>query len=128
MGYAKKHLGNPLPENTDIDWDNDRDFDFEFEMGLSPLFDVKMDKKSKFNYFKIEADNKMVDHYTTDMAKRYGSMTKAEKSKKTDLIMGEFTQLDTEGNVLEGGISHSASVALDIISDKKAQKVLTGIT
>ena len=69
----------------------------------------------------------MVDHYTSDMAKRYGSMTNPEKSEKTDLIMGEFTQLDSKGNVLEGGINHSASVALDVVSDKKAQKVLTGV-
>ena len=81
-----------------------------------------MDKKSKFDYLKIKADKKMIDHYTTDMAKRYGSMTNPEKSEKTDLMMGEFTQLDMEGNVLEGGIQNTASVALDVVSDKKAQK------
>ena len=121
-------LGNPLPTTTDLDWDNSTDFNFEFEMGLSPAFEVNMDKKSKFDYYKIEADKKMVDHYTSDMTKRYGSMTNPEKSEKADLIMGEFTQLDSEGNVLEDGINHSASVALDIVSDKKAQKVLTGVT
>jgi trigger factor len=69
----------------------------------------------------------MLDHYTTDTAKRYGSMTHPEKSEKTDLMMGEFTQLDAEGNVLEGGIKHSASVALDVVTDKKAQKALIGL-
>ena len=120
-------LGNPLPTTKEVDWDNTSDFDFEFEMGLSPAFEVKMDKKSKFDYLKIEADKKMVDHYTADMAKRYGSMTNPEKSENTDLMMGEFMQLDAEGNVLEGGISHTASVALDVVSDKKAQKALTGV-
>tara|TARA_Y100001978_G_scaffold203321_1_gene228230 strand:- start:188 stop:1525 length:1338 start_codon:yes stop_codon:yes gene_type:complete len=120
-------LGNPLPTTTEVDWNNASDFDFEFEMGLSPTFELKMDKKSKFDYLKIEADKKMVDHYITDMAKRYGSMTNPEKSEKTDLMMGEFTQLDAEGNVLEGGINHTASVALDVVSDKKAQKALTGV-
>tara|TARA_B100000900_G_scaffold309321_1_gene268018 strand:+ start:166 stop:1506 length:1341 start_codon:yes stop_codon:yes gene_type:complete len=120
-------LGNPLPTTTEVDWDSASDFNFEFEMGLAPVFEVKMDKKSKFEYFKIEADKKMVDDYTNDMAKRYGSMTNPEKSEKTDLMMGEFTQLDADGNVLEGGIKHSASVALDVVSDKKAQKALTGV-
>ena len=120
-------LGNPLPTTSEVDWDNASDFDFEFEMGLSPVFEVKMDKKSKFDYLKIEADKKMVDHYTSDMAKRYGSMTNPEKSEKADLIMGDFTQLDAEGNVLQGGINHSASIALDVVSDKKAQKALTGV-
>ena len=61
------------------------------------------------------------------MAKRYGKMTQPEKAEKTDLMMGEFTQLDAEGHVLEGGIKHTASVALDIIQDKKAQKALVGL-
>lgn len=120
-------LGNPLPLTKDVDWDHATNFDFEFEMGLSPQFEVKMTKKSKFDYLKIEADKKMLDHYTIDTAKRYGSMTHPEKSEKTDLMMGEFTQLDAEGNVLEGGIKHSASVALDVVTDKKAQKALTGL-
>lgn len=121
-------LGNPLPLTADVDWDNATDFEFDFEMGLAPEFEVKMDKKTKFDFFKIEADEKMVDHYTNDMAKRYGSMTSPEKSAATDLMMGEFIQLDDEGNVLEGGINHSASVAIDIIADKKAKKALTGVS
>lgn len=120
-------LGNPLPLTKDVDWDHATNFDFEFEMGLSPQFKVKMTKKSKFDYLRIEADKKMLDHYTTDTTKRYGSMTHPEKSEKTDLMMGEFTQLDAQGNVLERGIKHSASVALDVVTDKKAQKALIGL-
>ena len=69
----------------------------------------------------------MVDKYVNDMAKRYGKMTEPAKSEKTDLIMGEFTQLDDDGNVLERGVNHTASVALDIIQDKKAQSTLVGL-
>ena len=120
-------LGNPLPLTSEVDWDNATDFTFEYEMGLAPEFKVTLDKKGKFDFLKIVADKKMVDHYVTDMAKRYGKMTQPEKAEKTDLMMGEFTQLDAEGHVLEGGISHTASVALDIIQDKKAQKALVGL-
>ena len=120
-------LGNPLPLTSEVDWDNATDFEFEYEMGLAPEFKVTLDKKSKFDYLQIVADKKMVDHYVTDMAKRYGKMTQPEKSEKTDLMMGEFTQLDGEGNVLEGGINHTSSVVLDIIQDKKAQKALVGL-
>lgn len=119
-------LGNPLPLTSEVDWDNATDFEFEYEMGLAPEFKVTLDKKSKFDYFQIVADKKMIDHYVTDMAKRYGKMTQPDKSEKTDLMMGEFIQLDGEGNALEGGINHTSSVALDIIQDKKAQKALVG--
>jgi trigger factor len=120
-------LGNPLPLTTEVDWDNDTDFVFEYEMGLAPEFTVAIDKKGKFDFLKIVADKKMVDHYVNDMAKRYGKMTQPETSEKTDLIMGEFTQVDSEGEPIEGGIQHTASVALDIIQDKKAQKALVGL-
>jgi len=120
-------LGNPLPLTTEVDWDNDTDFVFEYEMGLAPEFSVAIDKKGKFDFLKIVADKKMVDHYVTDMAKRYGKMTQPETSEKTDLMMGQFTQVDSKGQVVEGGIQHTASVALDIIQDKKAQKALLGL-
>ena len=121
-------LGNPLPLTSEVDWDSASDLEFEYEMGLAPEFNVSLDKKSKFDYLQIVADKKMVDHYATDMAKRYGKMTQPEKSEITDLMMGEFSQLDEEGNPLEGGINHTSSVALDIIQDKKAQKVLVGLS
>jgi trigger factor len=120
-------LGNPLPLTSEVDWDNATEFTFEYEMGLAPQFKVNLDKKAKFDFLKIIADEKMVDHYVNDMAKRYGKMTQPTKSEKTDLVMGEFNQLDVDGNLLEGGINHNASVALDILQDKKAQKALIGL-
>ena len=120
-------LGNPLPLTTEVDWDNDSDFSFEYEMGMAPEFSVPLDKKDKFDFFKIVADTKMVDHYTNDMAKRYGKMTQPEKSALTDLMMVEFFQLDDSGAVLEGGVNHTSSVALDIVLNKKVQKSLIGL-
>ena len=63
-------LGNPLPVTKEVDWDNSTNFEFEFDMGLAPDFKVSLDKKIKFDYLKIVADQKMVNHYTNDMAKR----------------------------------------------------------
>jgi trigger factor len=120
-------LGNPLPLTTEVDWNNDSDFSFEYEMGMAPEFSVPLDQKGKFDFFKIVADTKMVDHYTTDMAKRYGKMTQPEKSALTDLMMVEFFQLDDSGAVLEGGVNHTSSVALDIVLNKKVQKSLVGL-
>ena len=120
-------LGNPLPLTTEVDWDNASDFSFEYEMGMAPEFSVPLDQKGKFDFFKIVADTKMVDHYTNDMAKRYGKMTQPEKSALTDLMMVEFFQLDENGAVLEGGVNHTSSVALDIVQDKKVQKSLVGL-
>ena len=121
-------LGNPLPLENNIDWENSVDFEFKFEMGLAPDFKVDLDKKVKFNFYKIKADKKMIDHYCNDVAKRYGSMIHPEISEENDLILGDFVQLDNKKNILEGGISHTASVALDVIMDKKSKKLLIGVS
>ena len=121
-------LGNPLPLENNIDWENSVDFEFKFEMGLAPDFKVDLDKKVKFNFYKIKADKKMIDHYSNDVAKRYGSMIHPDISEENDLILGDFVQLDNKKNILEGGISHTASVALDVIMDKKSKKSLIGIS
>ena len=121
-------LGNPLPLENNIDWENSVDFEFKFEMGLAPDFKVNLDKKVKFNFYKIKADKKMIDHYSNDVAKRYGSMIHPDISEENDLILGDFVQLDNKKNILEGGISHTASVALDVIMDKKSKKSLIGVS
>lgn len=121
-------LGNPLPLENNIDWENSVDFEFKFEMGLAPDFKVDLDKKIKFNFYKIKADKKMIDHYCNDVAKRYGSMIHPDISEENDLILGDFVQLDNKKNILEGGISHTASVALDVIMDKKSKKSLIGVS
>lgn len=120
-------LGNPLPLQSNVDWDNSTDFDFEFEMGLTPEFKVALDK-GKFDYLKIVADEKMVNHYVGDMTKRYGKLIQPEKSEDNDLLMAEFSELDDQGSVLTGGINHTASVALDIINDKKIKSSLIGLS
>ena len=89
-------LGNPLPLENNIDWENSVDFEFKFEMGLAPDFKVDLDKKVKFNFYKIKADKKMIDHYSNDVAKRYGSMIHPDISEENDLILGDFVQLDNK--------------------------------
>ena len=120
-------LGNPLPLQSNVDWDNSTDFDFEFEMGLSPEFKVAFDK-GKLDYLKIVADEKMVNNYVADMTKRYGKLIQPKKSEDNDLLMAEFSELDDHGSILAGGINHTASVALDIIKDKKIKSSLIGLS
>ena len=50
-----KVLGSPMPvKDQKVDWENDSTFNFEYEIGLSPDFDVKISKKDKLTYYKIE--------------------------------------------------------------------------
>jgi trigger factor len=116
----------PIDEKP-IDWENTQDFTFVYEIGFAPEFDVKITAKDKLNYFKIKADDKLVDSYCTDIAKRYGKMSNPEVSVEGDLILCAIERLDVDGNVVKNGISNEATVAMDYISDKKIKKQFIGV-
>lgn len=120
-------LGNPLPvEQNDIDWDKADHFSFEYELGLAPDFELKVNKKVKVPYYKLQADKEMVDRYTTDYAKRFGKMTYPEVTGENTLIKADFIELDKNNEPVQEGITKSATLTFESISDKKAQKEFTG--
>lgn len=124
-----KVLGSPMPKDSQqVDWENTSTFTFEFEIGLSPDLDVKITKKDKVKYYQIQADNKLVDNYANDIAKRYGAMSKPEVSEEGDLVFCEIVQIDVDGNVMENGVRNEATVSMDFISDKKIKKQFIGVT
>jgi trigger factor len=124
-----KVLGSPMPKDSQqVDWENTSTFTFEFEIGLSPDLDIKITKKDKVKYYQIQADNKLVDNYANDIAKRYGAMSKPEISEEGDLVFCEIVQIDVDGNVMENGVRNEATVSMDFISDKKIKKQFIGVT
>ena len=123
-----KVLGSPMPKDSQqVDWENTSTFTFEFEIGLSPDLDVKITKKDKVKYYQIQADNKLVDNYANDIAKRYGAMSKPEISEEGDLVFCEIVQIDVDGNVMENGVRNEATVSMDFISNKKNKKQFIGV-
>ena len=123
-----KVLGSPMPlSDNEIDWKNNSDFIFEYEVGLAPEFDVKISKKDKLDFYKIEADKKLVDNYCNDIAKRYGKMSNPSKSIAGDLVYCLIQQLDSNGDIDSSGISNEATVSIDTIKEKKYQKMFIGV-
>lgn len=124
-------LGNPLPnteekENT-IDINESKELEFTYDIGLAPDFDINLTEKDKYNYYTVKIDDELLDKYTKDIAKRYGAVSEAEKSEETDLVNGEFVELDKNGNPKEDGITHTSTIAVEYIEDKKVQKELIGL-
>jgi trigger factor len=121
-------LGNPLPKDgLNIDWATPgADLTFTYELGLSPKVDVKITKKNKLDYFKIKADEKMIDGFIENIAKRYGKMASPEEVTEGDLMYGEFVEVDENGNDVEGGIIHNASLSLETVKDAEVTKALLG--
>tara|TARA_Y100000782_G_scaffold115604_1_gene161401 strand:+ start:4884 stop:6293 length:1410 start_codon:yes stop_codon:yes gene_type:complete len=124
-------LGQPLPqEGSDVVFDANTypEIEFTYEIGLAPDFSVNISDKDKFNYSTIKVDEELIEKYTNDLARRYGKVENAEKAEEKDMLQGEFKELDAEGNVVEGGIESTSTIALEFIEDEKAKKPLVGAT
>ena len=118
-----KVLGSPMPlTDNEIDWKNNTDFVFEYEVGLAPDLSVKISQKDKLTYYNIKADDKLIENYCNDIAKRYGKMTNPSESIAGDLVYCLIQQLDATGEIDASGISNEATVSIDSIKDKKFQK------
>lgn len=112
-------LGNPLPKFTqELNWESD-DFSFEFELGLAPQFEVSFDGKNDLTYYKIVADDKMLDEQVTRIQKQFGKMISKNEVAQEDDIRGTFVNT-------EKGIDAPAQITLDIFKDKKAAAKFIG--
>lgn len=112
-------LGNPLPKiNEDFNWDAD-DFSFEFELGLAPEFTVDLEAKNKIAYYKITADDKMLDDQVQRIQKQYGKLISKDTVEEGFDVTGTFTNE-------ENGINNTVTISLDIFKDKKTAKKFIG--
>ena len=120
-------LGDPLPceeEQKEIDWENASEIDFSFDIGLSPEFDLKLSKKDKFTAYSITPDKKVLDSYSDNYARRYGSFktcTVVEDGK--EMVKGSFVEMSAEGTVQEGGIYvPESTIYLEFMKDDEIEK------
>ncbi len=122
-------LGNPLPKEQDekIDFETQQEFEFLYEMGLSPQFSVNISSKEKFTKYDVLMDEKLIEKQIKDLAKRYGKVSQPETSGEEDMLIGEFTELDKDGKVKDGGIKNSSTIYIDGIEDEKIKKSLAGL-
>jgi trigger factor len=121
-------LGNPMPKNdTEVNWDNPSSMEFNYRLGLAPKFEVNLSANKSFDYITIKVDDEMVNEQIKSMRERYGKIVQAEVSQEDDMLMGEFEQLDADGNSLEGGIKKSATIFIRRVEDEATKKSLIGL-
>lgn len=122
-------LGNPIPfekEEVKGDFNNPADFEFAFEIGITPEFKIDSTLKETFNYVSVKIDDELINKQIDDLRRRYGKLVASEKIGDTDLVMAQFTELNEDKSVKEGGIVHSSTISIEFVEDKKAKKELTG--
>lgn len=125
-----KILGSPLPKEDnnlpEFDPNTYPEMEFNYEIGLAPDFKLKISEKDKFTKYKVKVDDALLNKYTDDLARRYGSMKEADKAGENDMLNGQFVELDEKGQPKENGIKHNSSISLEFLEDEKIKKELTG--
>lgn len=123
-------LGEPLPnesEDNQIDFDKDEDFAFKFDIGLTPEFDLTLNKKNQLSYYnvKLEEDllNKQIDAYKQN----FGTYkTIEEPAVETDLIKGTLTEVENGKDKENGLVIENAILMPSYVKDEETKKNFTG--
>ncbi|SDL80927.1 trigger factor [Daejeonella rubra] len=123
-------LGQPLPkidDSKEFNWDFTDNFEFVYELGLAPEFDLEFTSKDKLVNYQVKVDPETLASRITNLRKSYGKMSNPDVSADDDVLYADLKQLSADGSVFEGGISATASVRLDQVSDTKIKKSLIGL-
>lgn len=122
-------LGNPIPKESNDpigNFDDPKEFEFSFEIGYSPSFELPISVKSKFDYNKVKIDESLLNKQIEDLRRRYGKLVSSELVGPKDMLIGKFTELNSDGSEKENGVSHSATISLEFIEDTKTVEQFIG--
>jgi trigger factor len=123
-------LGQPLPKpdgEREFKWDGTDEFRFDYEVGLAPQFTLDLSSKDRVPFYKIAIDEETLAERMKNLRRSYGKMTNPDVSAENDVLYAGLVQLSPDGSVFEGGISNTASVRLELVTDEKIKKSLTGL-
>jgi trigger factor len=123
-------LGQPLPkmdEHKHYNWDFTDDFEFDYELGLAPEFSADFSADDKLTQYIIKADEEVLAERIKNLRKGYGKMTNPDVSADGDVLYSELEQLSPDGSVFENGITNTASVRLDQVTDEVVKASLIGL-
>lgn len=122
-------LGNPLPDDeaaANIDWDNQKEFEFQYRIGLSPEVDLELSDAIEVDYHKIKVAEESIDQFINEARKRHGNMINPGTAEAEDVLYGEFTELDDNGNPKEDGKTNKTNVFIRFIKDEAIKNQLIG--
>lgn len=120
-------LGNPIPkEDNKVDFEKQTEWTFNYELGLAPQFDVKLDNNQSFVYNTVKIDEDLVEKYLKDVKRNYGKPSNPDVAEATDVLYLDIVELDSDNNIVAGGIFKSTSVGIDRLKNEAAKAKLIG--
>jgi trigger factor len=122
-------IGNPLPnmeKSSKINFKTQKDFDFYFDIGLAPEIEIKLTKEIVVPSYSIKITDTEIDKAFEDIKVRFGDDENPEVAEEGDAFQGKFIEVDSDGNVVTGGVENDGFLKYDDIKLKMIQKKFVG--
>lgn len=121
LGYPLSSLNTP----SELDIDKKDEFKFAFDLGLAPTFDLSISSKDKLELFDISVSDKEIDEDIEYARKRHGKMEDVEQAEGEDIIYANITELNENGEALDGGIADKQiSLVPNLVQDEPTKNAL----
>ena len=113
-------FAQPIPLELDsrqLDMNNPADYSFDFEIGLKPAINIDL-SSIHVTKFSVDITDDMINEEVERLSVRHGKMTEPEVVESDDNVLNvEFTEIDSEGNVVENGINKGNSLLVKYFSE-----------
>lgn len=113
-------FAQPLPLESDarqLDMNNPADYAFAFEIGLKPAIDIDV-KNITVTRHKVDVTDAMIDEEIERLKVQHGKMTDPEEVTTDENVLNvTFSETDTEGNPIEGGINKGNSLLVKYFAE-----------
>ena len=122
-------LGTPMAYDEDFeknDMKTDGPFVYRFDVAVAPEINAGLGADDTIDFYDITVDDALIDEQVEMLRSRGGHEAKAETIDMTanDMLKGDVRELDADGNVKEGGISHEGSILMPSMIKVEEQKNL----
>jgi trigger factor len=121
-------FAQPLPDEVNLrqlDMNSPADYHFSFEIGLKPDFKIADLGTAKTIRYKVQVTDEMIHNEVARLQNRYGNM-KDEDVVATDenVLNVTFTEVDENGNELQGGVTKDNSLLVKYFADDLRQSLI----
>jgi trigger factor len=127
-GYLEQEkpeiFAQPLPAEDNgnilrqLDMNQPGDYSFSFEIGLKPSYQVADLKAATITRRKVEVTPEMLEEEISRLQTRYGNMKDLDAVENDQCVLNlTFTEVDAEGNAVEGGVTKDNSLLVNYFSE-----------
>ena len=117
-------LGAPIPKASEQDIETAEDLTFDYDIALAPKFEVTLSTDDVVDYYDINITDDMVDGQINMFAMQKRTYEQAEEYAEGDMLKGDLTELDENGNEKEGGIKVEEAILMPAYLKNEQQKTV----